>query len=135
MERPNILNTEANVNLLRNSSNLGFAKANNRGIRAADPAHDTVLLDNDTIIEQPDWLLQMHDCAYSSPEVGVVGCRLTNLGGTFQHVYLPLDHLRGIQIGGGGGDIGQYGGNREVECCLRMCLPQAGCDRASRTPG
>src|SRR5260370_29841712 len=73
------------VKVVLNGENLGFAAGNNRALRMADPGSDVVLLNNDTELQQPDWLVRLQACAYASPDIGVVGCRLRRPDRTFQH--------------------------------------------------
>ncbi len=67
------LEQQHDLTVVLNGANLGFAKGNNQGIAAADPAADVVLLNNDTEIHQPDWLSKLQEAAYSAPEIGLVG--------------------------------------------------------------
>ncbi|MEM2618737.1 MAG: glycosyltransferase family 2 protein [candidate division WOR-3 bacterium] len=73
------------VKLIKNKENLGFAKGNNIGIRAAEGDY-ILLLNNDTIIIQKDWLNNMVATAEEDPRIGIVGCRLITPDGTIQHV-------------------------------------------------
>ncbi|MEM2618953.1 MAG: glycosyltransferase family 2 protein [Candidatus Hadarchaeales archaeon] len=72
------------VKLIKNEKNLGFAKANNIGIKAARGDY-ILLLNNDTIIAQKDWLNNMVAAAEGDPRIGIVGCRLIGPDGTIQH--------------------------------------------------
>ncbi len=59
------------VQLIRNIKNLGYAKAINQGIEAAQG--DFILfLNNDTVVTE-GWLRKMINCAESDPAVGIVG--------------------------------------------------------------
>ncbi len=64
------LGNEGQITLLRNSKNLGFAGAVNRGL-AHDPSRDAVLLNSDTRVFG-DWLVRMQAAAYSEATVGTV---------------------------------------------------------------
>lgn len=55
--------------------NLGFVRGMNAGIAAADADDDVVLLNNDLVFNQPDWLERLRDAAYAAPDIGIVGCR------------------------------------------------------------
>lgn len=118
------LEKRGDIHVLRNTVNTGFAAAVNRGIRHAPADHDIVLLNNDTVIEQADWLVRMQECAHRSADTGLVGCRLRNRDGSLQHAgaYLPLDHFRGTLTGGGERDIGQYRATRDVESVVFACV-------------
>ncbi len=117
------LETLESITLIRNSSNLGFAKANNIAIRSVADS-DIVLLNNDTEIHQADWLRRMQAAAYSAPDIGIVGCRLARPEGMLQHAgaYMPLDTLEGRQIGGGEKDVNQYNEDRDVESVVFACV-------------
>ncbi len=112
------------IQVIRNASNLGFARANNIGIRSAPPDHDIVLLNNDTEISQSDWLVRMQQTAYEDDDTGIVGCRLARPNGMLQHAgaYMPLDTFWGQQIGGGEQDINQFNGDRDVESVVFACV-------------
>jgi GT2 family glycosyltransferase len=107
---------------LRLARNAGFVRGNNAGIAAADPESDIVLLNNDLVFTQPDWLEQLRDCA-GGKGVGVVGCRLTLPDGRLLHAgtYMMPDTVWGQQIGSLEKDVGQYGGVREVEGIVFAC--------------
>lgn len=112
------------VRVIRNGSNLGFARANNIGIRSVPPGHDIVLLNNDTEIIQSDWLTRMQQTAYERDDTGIVGCRLIRPNGMLQHAgaYMPLDTFWGQQIGAGEQDINQFSDDRETESVVFACV-------------
>jgi GT2 family glycosyltransferase len=118
------LKSQPAISLSCNTSNLGFAKANNLAIRAAPPDHDIVLLNNDTEIHQGDWLTRLQSAAYAAPDVGIAGCRLARPEGTLLHAgaYMPLDTFMGQQIGGGEKDVNQYNEDRTVEIVVFACV-------------
>ncbi len=111
------------VGVIANSENMGFAKANNIGIESIPGGNDAILLNNDTVIVDPAWISKLQECAYSSPEVGPVGCRLVRPHGGLQHLgaYMPLETLWGQQIAGGEKDINQLSDNRFVESVVFAC--------------
>jgi GT2 family glycosyltransferase len=111
------------LRVLRLPANVGFVRGNNAGIDAADPATDVVLLNNDLVFTQRDWLVRLRECAHSSPDVGVVGCRLRLPDGKLLHAgtYLLPDTTWGQQIGALETDIGQFSRNREVEGIVFAC--------------
>lgn len=74
---------EGDVQILRNDRNLGFAKACNRGARAARGKY-LVFLNNDTI-PQPNWIKPLVSEVDEHPEVGVVGSKLLFPDGSVQH--------------------------------------------------
>ena len=112
------------VTLIENGKNLGYAKAVNIGIRAANPGADVVLLNNDVELIEPDWLERLAAAAYSDPAVGVTGVKIVREDGTLQHcgAYLPLDTMWGQQIGGGEVDVGQHAGMHECESVVFACV-------------
>src|SRR5262245_44069564 len=89
------LRAQPGIRVVTNPTNTGFARGNNQAIRAADPESDIVLLNNDTEIQQPDWLARLRASAYRATDIGVVGCRLIRPDGRIQHAgpYLPIDTL------------------------------------------
>jgi GT2 family glycosyltransferase len=112
------------ITFLSNESNLGFAKGNNRAIAASDPNSDLVLLNNDTEIHQRDWIERLRATAYKSPDIGVVGCRLTRPEGTLQHAgtYIPIETFWGQQWASGEKDVNQYNSDRDVEGVVFACV-------------
>lgn len=105
------------VRVVRLAENQGFVRGNNAGIAAAAAGSDIVLLNNDVLFTQRDWLQRLRSCAHSAPEVGVVGCRLTLPDGRLLHAgtYVLPDTAWGQQIGALEHDIGQYTADREVQ--------------------
>ena len=70
------------VVLLKNSENLGFARANNQALSRARGKF-LVLLNPDTIVQEDTFqtLIQFFD---SYPDAGMVGCKILNPDGTLQ---------------------------------------------------
>lgn len=122
-ETPERLRSLDGIRVLTLPENLGFVRGNNAGIEAADPDSDVVLLNNDLVFTQRDWLDRMRDCAHSRPEIGVVGCRLTLPDGRLSHAgtYMPAETMWGQQIGGREKDLGQYTRDHEVEGIVFAC--------------
>jgi GT2 family glycosyltransferase len=92
------------ITLLKNERNLGFAKANNLGLKRAR-GDWIVLLNPDTVVTR-DWLDVLVKCAGSSTEVG--------------HVF---DFRTGYSSDRGSGepDLGQYDHEEEVPSCCFAC--------------
>jgi GT2 family glycosyltransferase/glycosyltransferase involved in cell wall biosynthesis len=111
------------VRVLTLPENRGFVRGNNAGIEAADPASDVVLLNNDLIFTQRDWLARLRACAAAAPDVGIVGCRFVLPDGRLLHAgtYILADTAWGQQIGALEKDIGQYTRDREVEGIVFAC--------------
>jgi GT2 family glycosyltransferase len=122
-ETPQALAKYRSVRVISNSSNLGYVRGNNAGIRAADPDSDIVLLNNDLEFHQNDWLTRLRNCAHSFPDIGVVGCRLQLPDGRLLHAgtFIRADTMWGQQIGAEERDIGQFSADREVEGIVFAC--------------
>ena len=110
------------IRLVENGENLGFVGGNNAGIRACEG--DVVLLNNDTEIVRPDWLKRMQETAYSSEDIGIVGCRLVNGEGRLVHAgtYMPVPSFWGQEYPGDEKDVGQYTDDAEVEGVIAACM-------------
>jgi GT2 family glycosyltransferase/tetratricopeptide (TPR) repeat protein len=74
---------DGDVQIIRNSTNLGFAKGNNQGAQAARGRY-LVFLNNDTIPKK-DWLKSLVDEVTEHPDVAVVGSKLLYPDDTIQH--------------------------------------------------
>lgn len=95
---------EAGITLVAAGANLGFAAANNLGIRLALDQPDTAyvwLLNNDTVVA-PDCLSRLSEAARREPEVGLWGNRLMfyhapdlvqGLAGRFRAVRCSSEHI------------------------------------------
>ncbi len=70
---PDYLKSFPDIKVIRNSSNLGFARGCNQGIKLARGNY-ILLLNNDTVVT-PGWLENLVDCARSSADIGLVGPR------------------------------------------------------------
>jgi GT2 family glycosyltransferase/glycosyltransferase involved in cell wall biosynthesis len=112
------------ITLIENATNLGFTRGNNQGMAAVPPDHDVLLLNNDTVIVQENWLARLRDVANGHPDYGVVGCTLLRTDGALQHAgtYMPTSNFFGYQIGGGEAYVGQYSSVREVEGVVGACM-------------
>ena len=72
----NIENKFPDVRLIQAGQNLGFAAANNLGIRAI--ASDWIVLLNPDAFPEPKWLETLLDVAQRNPEYAIFGSRLVN---------------------------------------------------------
>ena len=63
------------VELVQGEYNAGFAANVNRGLRAAQPGRDVVLLNSDAIPLR-DWLVCLQYAAAAAPNIGIVGAKL-----------------------------------------------------------
>ncbi|MFA6078503.1 MAG: glycosyltransferase [Candidatus Omnitrophota bacterium] len=67
-----LLQKEQSVNYIRNETNLGAIKAINQGIRAA--RYDYIMvIHNDVVIMEKDWLKKITDVMDSDPRIGIAG--------------------------------------------------------------
>ena len=86
---------EQNLHLIAAGENLGFARATNTGIEAADDADFVVMLNDDTVVT-PGWLgrLLSH---LDNEEIGMVG-PVTNWTGNEARIDVPYgDDLEGLE--------------------------------------
>ena len=115
----NLTDYEAWLSVLRLPENVGFVLGNNAGIEVADPESDIVLLNNDLIFTQTDWLQRLRELAHADPKNGIVGCRLTLADGRLRHAgtYVLPDTCWGQQIESGSleKDVNQYRRDRVVQ--------------------
>lgn len=70
------------LRIIENKVNLGFAKANNKGIRNAKSKY-ILLLNSDTLVKK-NAINRMLGFARKTKDTGVVGARLLNIDGTIQ---------------------------------------------------
>jgi GT2 family glycosyltransferase len=73
----------AGIDVIAGEENAGFAANANRGLRAADPAHDVVLLNSDTLAEK-GWLESLQYAASRGTDIGIVGSKLLYEDGRIQ---------------------------------------------------
>jgi GT2 family glycosyltransferase len=120
-------------------NNLGFVRGMNAGIAAAQLDDDVVLLNNDLLFTQADWLGRLRDAAYAAPQNGIVGCRLLGpeAEGRVYHVggFIEPDDLHGEQTESGHveREVAQYPSLRRVQAIAfalayirRDCLQRIG---------
>ena len=110
------------IRLIANEQNLGFVKGNNIAINQIDDG-DILLLNNDIIITQADWLEKMQVAVYENDEYGIAGCRLIDEKHDLLHAgtYIYPETFWGQQIGGGQKDINQYAYTRQVQGVVFAC--------------
>lgn len=75
------------LKIISNEKNLGFAAANNQGIRLAikNKSDYFFLLNNDTEILTDNWLKKLIDFLEKNEKIGIVGCKLLYENGKIQH--------------------------------------------------
>lgn len=100
------------IRVVANGENLGYAKGANIGIAEARPGADVVIMNNDILVTDPDWLTTLARVAHSGDNVGIVGCRLVFPDGRLNHTgaYIRPYELYGENEGGLEDDIGQCTG-------------------------
>jgi GT2 family glycosyltransferase len=102
------------VEVIRHDRNYGFCDGYNRAIRMIN-AEFILLLNNDTIIGSPEWLMNIMRIIGSSPEISVVGAKLL-LANSSMHTHNIIDSVGGrvfrwtgpVAIGSKEIDYGQY---------------------------
>ncbi|GEM_PF-162774 len=113
------------ISTIFNGENLGFVRGNNAALKLIDRDRDVILLNNDTEIDDPDWISKLQATAYGYAGAGVVGCRIRRLDADdFQHAgtYMPDRSYWGQQLGSGEKDINQYGFDQDVEGVVFACV-------------
>ncbi|MHB1331614.1 MAG: glycosyltransferase [Sulfuriferula sp.] len=112
------------IRVIENKQNLGYSRAVNMGIKAAQSDADIVLLNNDVELIEADWLVRLSKVASTRDDLGIVGVKIIQDDGTLQHcgAYLPVDTYWGQQIAGGEVDIGQYAAICECESVVFACV-------------
>ncbi len=116
------------VKILRNSENVGFAKACNQGARMASGKY-LLFLNNDTEAQE-GWLEALLETADQDPSIGAVGSRLLFPDGTLQHagVLVIEDHqLPDLLVArhvfyGQPADMPQANQPREYQVLTAACL-------------
>ena len=71
------------ISVVAGQTNGGFATNVNRGIAAADPRHDVVVLNSDTIARR-GWLASLQYATSRADDVGIVGAKLVYGDGRIQ---------------------------------------------------
>ncbi|MGB8880941.1 MAG: glycosyltransferase [Solirubrobacteraceae bacterium] len=70
-----VLDQIEGIEVVAGEHNAGFATNVNRGLRAADPQHDVILLNSD-VVPMRDWLASLQYAATHNPNIGIVGAKL-----------------------------------------------------------
>lgn len=94
------------IKVIENKENLGFAKANNQGIRTAKGEY-FLLLNSDTEVKDGS-IDKLYEFAISSKDAGVVGPRLLNPDGSIQHSVSNLPTILGAIMAYWFGDKVKY---------------------------
>jgi len=69
------------VTLISNQDNVGFAKANNQGVKLAKGEY-ICILNPDTVVAE-DTFIKLLEFAESTPDLGAIGCKLIDGSGKF----------------------------------------------------
>jgi len=104
------------ITLLKNDRNVGFAAANNLGIRRSR-GRLIVLLNPDTEVTRY-WLERLETCGFP-PGIGIVGPKLIRVDGrTIDSTGLIFDFKTGLSYDRGSGeiDVGQFEAIEAVPC-------------------
>ena len=103
------------VHLIRNDANLGFSRACNIGLSAAQDRSILVLLNQDTEVF-PDWLARLIAPMQHDVSIGIAGSKAIFPNGTIEHAGGRVDKQGiGHHIGRGEPDRGQFGFLHEVD--------------------
>ena len=97
------------IDVIEGETNAGFAVNVNRGLRAASPDDDVVILNSD-VIARPGWLASLQFTAGPNQEIGIVGAKLLYMdnriqfAGTVRNLGAPewFDHRYRFKPGGWG---------------------------------
>jgi GT2 family glycosyltransferase len=75
------------IKVISNEKNIGFAAANNQGIKLGlkNNSEYFFLLNNDTEILTDNWLEDLVNFSEKSKDIGIVGCKLLYENGKIQH--------------------------------------------------
>jgi GT2 family glycosyltransferase len=92
-----VLSNFPEVHLIQNSSNRGFATANNQGFERAlsEGADYAMMLNNDTEITDPGWLGTLVSIAEDIDDLGILGCRVRTPDGQVHYDgrYFPMSSM------------------------------------------
>lgn len=106
-----LINEFPQAHLIRNTDNIGYARANNLGIRASSGSN-LLFLNSDTVVD-PIVFADTVRLLHSDPSIGVLGCRLVGEDGKTQDSY-SFSYPCGPDVGGP--EITLPGGL--IECAL-----------------
>jgi hypothetical protein len=107
------------IKIIKNESNLGFAEGNNVGIRNSNGEY-IILFNNDVIVDK-NWLNETVKIAKSDKKIGIVGGKIYDYdSNVLQHAGGRLHkftnfYLFTSEIGAGEKDVRQYDKIREVD--------------------
>ena len=129
--------TTGGLRVIRNSTNLGFARACNQGASVA--SSDVLVFLNNDIVALPGWLDALLDLLDQEGSVGIAGARLLYPDGTIQHGGVDVTIDSGGRLQGQYRFVGEQAGHppanvlSEVEavtgaalCIRRSCFEEIG---------
>jgi FkbM family methyltransferase len=95
--RSDVGGQRAEVRIIKNKENLGFAAGNNQGMAAARGNY--ILLMNNDIVVTPGWLERMISCAEKNPNIGIVGPMSNYVSGPqlVENVTYDIQTLNGLE--------------------------------------
>ena len=118
-----LLKQGPDLHIIRLSTNKGFARASNTGIKASE-ARNVVLLNSDTIVTH-SWLDRLVSVAEQSQSVGIVAPKLLNLHhhSTLDSTGIAVSYQTGFLLNKGNGqlDNGQFDQPTELVACSFAC--------------
>jgi hypothetical protein len=89
------------VKIIASKLNVGFARINNKGIKYSInslKADYVLLLNNDIIIKDPDWLRKLVSAARQRGDKVIEGCNLEYPNGASQSINVRIDDKRGTKL-------------------------------------
>ena len=113
------------VEIVKNKENGGYSKNNNNAIRYCLRKYKPdyiLLLNNDIIITEKDWLGKLVKVAESNNNIGLVGCKLVYPNNRIQHAGIKIKTDLPYNIGRSDKDKGQYNFIKNVEGVTFACV-------------
>lgn len=65
--------------VITNDTNLGTAKAINKGLKLRQPGEYVIKMDNDIVIHQKGWIEEMQEAMERMPQIGILGLKRKDL--------------------------------------------------------
>lgn len=117
-----------NLSIIKNDSNYGYAQGNNIGVNFAlkNSKPDYMLLLNNDVVVDKDFLVEMINFAEVKDSIGVIGPKVYyyDFPEKIQVTYTKMNYWRGTSylVGDGEIDIGQYNEIKETEFVPGSCF-------------